>query len=71
MRTENSSLKIAAKNFPEFRSLLERAEKEAQQLHETLRKLSCFEINLELSVQDVHAGDMDAASSAIRHIPTK
>ncbi|MBR3585844.1 MAG: hypothetical protein IKO00_07490 [Oscillospiraceae bacterium] len=71
VRTEKNSLLISARNFTEFRELLEKAEKEAQQLHETLRKLSCFEINVQLSIGDDHAGDMDAASSAIKHIPTK
>lgn len=71
IRTDKNSLKMAARNFTEFRELIERAEKEAQQLHETLRMLSCFEFNIELSISNGQAGDIDAASSAIKYIPTK
>ena len=71
IRTQGSSLMVSAKNFVEFNDLLERAQKEAQQLNETLRKLSCFEFDFQVSVQNSQAGDMVAASSAISTMPTK
>lgn len=52
IRTEINHLKISAKNFREFRELMMEAEKEAQQLHATLQKLSCFEFDLELSIEE-------------------
>lgn len=71
VRAEGDSLKIAASNFPEFKGLLIEAEKEARQLHETLRKLSSFEFAVGITFETAQACGMDSASSAMSTIPTK
>ena len=71
IRTEGNRLKIEAKNFPEFNKLLAKAKKEAQQLNETIAKLSRFEFDLVVTAESSQAGDIDAASSAISDMPTK
>lgn len=45
-------LKIEAMNLTEFKELLERAEKEACQLNETLSKLRNFEFDIDFSIAD-------------------
>lgn len=70
MYSSGAKLMVAAKNSQEFKRLIEKAEKEAQQLHETLRELSCFDFQIGFSVED-QAGGMDFASSAINDMPTK
>ena len=45
-------LKIEAVNMVEFEALLVKAEKEACQLNETLRKLRNFEFSIDFSVED-------------------
>ena len=45
-------LKIAAVNLSEFQELLDKAEKEACQLRETLNKLHNFEFTIDFSVID-------------------
>lgn len=57
VRAEGDSLKIAASNFPEFKGLLIEAEKEARQLHETLRKLSCFEFAVGITFETEGASE--------------
>ena len=48
-------LKIQAVNFLEFKELLEKAEKEACQLNETLSKLHNFEFDIDFSVDDFNS----------------
>ena len=48
-RLQKNHLMLAAKNLPQFYELLSRAEKEAQQLHNTLAALSRFEFDIEIS----------------------
>ncbi len=50
MYTNGNRLMISAENLPEFQALIEKAKKEAEQLDNTLRRLSNFEISLTLSV---------------------
>ena len=71
VRKEGNTLKVSATNFLEFKNLLIEAEKEAQQLHETLRKLSCFEFEFGISFETFQACGMDSASSETSIIPTK
>lgn len=71
LRTDKNRLYISARNFTEFDELIRRAEKEAQQLHKTLRKLSCFEFEMEVSTETAQAGGMDDASLEIKDIATK
>ena len=47
MWRENDTIRIEAKNLPAFRALAEQAEKEAQQLIQTLNILSRFTIDVE------------------------
>ena len=68
IRVQGNTLKISAKNLRVLNELLTQAEKEAQQLHSTLRKLSCFELDLELIVDDGHAGEMEEASSVLKRM---
>lgn len=51
MWIQNNKLKISEKNMPEFKALIERAEKEAQQLQGTLKELSCFTIDIEFDTE--------------------
>ena len=72
MYTVGGELRISAKNLPQFKELLEQAQKEARQLNSTIEQLSRFEIALDFSVDGVdHARDMEAASSTISTMPTK
>ena len=70
LHVTGSTFSLAAKNSREFKRLITKAEKEAQQLRETLRELSCFDFQISFSVED-QAGGIDSASSAISDIPTK
>ena len=45
-------LKIEASNLSDFHGLLEKAEKEACQLNETLGRLRNFELDIDFSVAD-------------------
>ena len=69
-RVQKNHLMISAKNLPQFYELLSKAEKEAQQLRDTLAALSRFEFDIEFSADGQTRG-MDSASSAINSIPTK
>ena len=71
MRTYENELLIAATNLPEFKELLVRAEKEAEQLRSTIAQLSRFELSIRFEVAQGQAGDMEAASSVMSTIPTK
>ena len=71
MFNRENCLHVYARNFPDFAELLSKAEKEAQQLHETIQKLSCFTFQFEVTVKPDQAGDMEPASSEMRYIPTK
>lgn len=46
-------LRIEATNLPEFKELLEQAKHEADQLHQTINRLSTFELNIDFSVDGV------------------
>ena len=70
LRVQKNHLMISAKNLPQFYELLTKAEKEAQQLHNTLAALSRFEFDIEFSTGD-QAGDIESASSVISTMPTK
>lgn len=50
-RRDGNHLMISAKNIPEFYDLLTQAEKEAQQLNDTIGKLSRFEFDIEFSAE--------------------
>ncbi len=43
-------LQIEVTNIPEFYELLQRAEKEAHQLNETISRLKSFELNIDFSI---------------------
>ena len=45
-------LKIEASNLPEFKELLEKVEKEARQLNETISRLRNFEFNIDFSIAE-------------------
>lgn len=70
MYVTGDQLKVSAENLPEFYRLLKQAKKEAEQLNQTISQLSCFEFSIGFSVAD-HAGDMEAASSTVKTIPTQ
>lgn len=53
MWKEDNKLKVSVKNLPEFKKLLEKAEKEAQQLHQTLNMLSCFTIDIQIETDEI------------------
>lgn len=53
MWTEGNKLRISVKALPEFRKLLEQAEKEAQQLHETMRQLASFTVDIEIETDEL------------------
>ena len=72
MYTIGGELRISAKNMPQFKELLEQAQKEARQLNNTIEQLSRFEIVMNFSADGAdHTRDMEAASSTISSIPTK
>ncbi len=71
LRLDRNHLMIKAKNIPQFYKLLTKTKKEAQQLNDTIGKLSCFEFNIEFTAESGQAGDMESASSEIRNMPTK
>lgn len=73
MYTENERgvLKISAQNIPEFKALIQQAEKEAQQLNHTMKKLSCFDFEVQFSVEEDQPCSTDSASSVMSTIPTK
>ena len=48
-RGEPSNLRISITNIPEFKELIEQAQKEADQLRETVRQLANFDLNIEIS----------------------
>ena len=45
-------LKIEASNLPEFKELLEKVEKEARKLNETISRLRNFEFNIDFSIAE-------------------
>ncbi len=45
-------LSIEVSNIPEFQELLQKAEKEACQLNETLRRLRNFEFDIDFSIAE-------------------
>lgn len=47
---ENGILKISVNNMPELRKLLDKAEKEADQLRSTIRQLEDFDLTIELEI---------------------
>ena len=51
--SETGILHIYAKNLPQFSELVERAEKEAQQLHQTLHELSHFTIDIQFAADEI------------------
>lgn len=71
MQVYENHLKIDAVNLPQFYALLDKAKKEAQQLNDSIAKLSRFEFDIVVSATIGQAGDMEDASSVIRTIPTK
>ena len=71
MQVYENHLKIDAVNLPQFYALLDKAKKEAQQLNDSIAKLSRFEFDIVVSATVSQAGDMEEASSVIRTIPTK
>ena len=71
MYTSGNKLMVSVKNIPEFNALLEKAQKEAAQLNNTIDQLSRFDLVVSFDVLGNQAGDMEAASSVIKTIPTK
>ena len=71
MYTSGNRLMVSVRNIPEFHALLEKAQKEAEQLNNTIAQLSRFDLVVSFDVLDHQAGDMDAASSVIKTMPTK
>ena len=47
---ENGILRISVNNMPELRKLLDKAEKEADQLRSTIRQLEDFDLTIELEI---------------------
>ena len=64
----DETLMISVTNLTEFNALLQKAEKEAEQLRQTLAKLSRFNLAIKFSVEGDYAGDIEAASSAMSTI---
>lgn len=48
-KEEPANLRISVTNIPEFEALIEQAQKEADQLRETVRQLANFYLNIEIS----------------------
>lgn len=48
----DSRLHINVTNLPEFKSLIEQAEKEADQLRGTINRLKWFEVHIDFSVNN-------------------
>ena len=72
MYIRNNVLMVSANNLPEFKKLLQQANEQAEQLNDTLRRLSRFDFSIQLSAHSSdQAGDMEAASSAISDIQMK
>ena len=61
----DNHLRISAKNLPEFRCLIEQAKREAQQLNETISKLSRFEFDIEFRVEENQADGFDRSKKTI------
>lgn len=53
MWLEGSKLHVTVNRIPEFRELLEQAKKEAQQLNQTIHKLSCFALEIDFSADEI------------------
>jgi hypothetical protein len=71
IRTEKDKLKIKAENLPQFYELLAQAKEEAQQLNDSISKLSRFEFDILFSVvRGQPEEDMEEASSTSSSIPT-
>ena len=49
---EGNKMKVSVKNLTEFKRLIEKAEKEAQQLHQTMNMLSCFTIDIQIETDE-------------------
>lgn len=71
MYTNENKLMVSVRNIPEFNALLKKAQEEAEQLNSTIAQLSRFDLVVAFEVQGDQAGDMEAASSVIKTIPTK
>lgn len=72
MYVRGNNLMVSATNLPDFNALLKRAEKEAEQLKQTLDQLSRFDFAIQFSIRgENYAGDIDPASSVMSIIPTK
>lgn len=48
-KEDSANLRISVTNIPEFEALIEQAQKEADQLRETVRRLANFCLNIEIS----------------------
>lgn len=48
-KEDSANLRISVTNIPEFEALIEQAQKEADQLRETVRQLAIFYLNIEIS----------------------
>ena len=48
-KEDSANLRISVTNIPEFEALIEQAQKEADQLRETVRRLANFYLNIEIS----------------------
>ena len=48
-KEDSANLRISVTNIPEFETLIEQAQKEADQLRETVRQLATFYLNIEIS----------------------
>lgn len=51
-RTSKGVLNINVTNIEEFKTLIDKAKKEACQLNETIDKLHSFQLHIELSTKD-------------------
>lgn len=52
IRVPTGRLRIEVKNLPEFEDLLNQAKQEADQLQETINRLSNFELNIDFSIDE-------------------
>ena len=59
MFTDNDTLMVSVTNLKEFNALLQKAEKEAEQLRQTLAKLSRFYLAIKFSVEGDYPGDIE------------
>lgn len=50
LKTPTGRLNIEVVNLQEFKELIDRAKHEADQLQETINRLSCFELNIDFNI---------------------